>query len=257
MGQLVQLGGIAVTEKYREGTRESTLTVPPVALCGDPKDIDEFLWHMALDCKERQINAFWLVSRGVKGYLLVATDRIKGIECPDLVSGAYAGNNYWQVAEERAGYWFGQQKWGVVGLGVNAAHHRSHEQLHIHMSAVRQGVKPMLDMAYQSGRIAKDWKNWPTYLNTVTGEDMSGNPQPRTYRVVHTDSFKTLNLFKALYDNVVVTRNESMGDQTMIVIEAGNGPADGYYVLNSWDGLPHPATTPQGIGVCDSLLICK
>lgn len=93
--------------------------------------------------------------------------------------------------------------------------------------------------------------------DTVTGEDQYGNPQARTYRVVHTDSFKTLNLFRALYGNVVAVRKEAMGDQTMIVIEAGNGPADGFYILNSWDGLPHPSTTPQGIAVCDSLLICK
>ncbi|WP_411133142.1 CDP-diacylglycerol diphosphatase [Streptomyces sp. C10] len=230
-----------------------------MALCGDPKDSDEFLWNMAKDCRERQINAFWLVSRGVKGYLLVATDRIKGIECPDLVSGgAYARNTYWQVAEERAAYWFGQQKWGAVGLGINAAHHRSHEQLHIHMSGLRPGVKAALDTAYQSGKIAKDWKSWPAQLNTVTGEDLSGNPQPRSYRVVHTNSFKTLNLFQALYDNVVVAlRGEEMGDQTMIVVEAGNGLTDGFYILNSWDGLRHPPNTPQGIAVCDSLLICK
>ncbi|WP_406474430.1 hypothetical protein [Streptomyces platensis] len=48
-----------------------------------------------------------------------------------------------------------------------------------------------------------------------------------------------------------------MGNQTMIVIEAGDGSQDGFYILNSWDGLPHSATTPQGIGVCDSLLLCE
>ncbi|MEU8913227.1 hypothetical protein [Streptomyces nigrescens] len=76
--------------------------------------------------------------------------------------------------------------------------------------------------------------------------------------MVHTNSFKTLNLFQALYDNVVVAlRGEEMGDQTMIVVEAGNGLTDGFYILNSWDGLRHPPNTPQGIAVCDSLLICK
>ncbi|MFI2262236.1 CDP-diacylglycerol diphosphatase [Streptomyces tubercidicus] len=245
-----------MTAENRETT---TLTAPPVALCGDPKDRDEFLWNMAWDCRERQINAFWLMSRGVKGYLLVATDRIKGIECPDLVSGAFAANNYWQVAEERGEYWFGQQKWGVIGLGINAAGpgHRSHEQLHIHVSGVRQDVKNGLDTAYRSGKIPKDLKSWGTSLITVTGADQSGNPQARSYRVVHIDSLKTLNLFKTLNDYVVAPHGEAMGNQTMIAIEAKDGPADGYYILNSWDGLPHPSTTPPGIAVCDSLLICK
>ncbi|AOP48060.1 CDP-diacylglycerol diphosphatase [Streptomyces lydicus] len=237
--------------------QRTSLAVPPTDLCGDPKDSGEFLWDMAWDCRERQIGAFWLVSRGVKGYLLVATDRIKGIECPDLVSGAYAANNYWQVAHDRAYDWFGQQKWGVVGLGVNAAQHRSHEQLHLHMSGVRPGVKTALDTAYQAGQIAKDVKNWPTNLTTVVGEDQGGNPQARSYRVVHVDSFKTLNLFKALHDSVVVPRNEKMAAQTMTVIEAGANSSGGFYLLNSWDGLPHPPTTPPGIGVCDSLLLCK
>ncbi|MCR8574541.1 hypothetical protein [Streptomyces sp. Isolate_219] len=47
-------------------------------------------------------------------------DHPGGVECPDLVDGAYARNNYWQVAEDRAAYWFGQQKWGAVGLGINS-----------------------------------------------------------------------------------------------------------------------------------------
>lgn len=236
----------------------ATLTAPPIDLCGDPKDRSEFLWNMAWDCQERQIDSFWLVSRGEKGFLLVATDRIKGIECPDLVSGAFAGNNYWQVAEDRAVVWFKGPKWGTVGLGINANHHRSHEQFHIHMSSVRQGVKAELDRASQAGRIPTDLRSWPAALITVTGQDMSGNPQPRSYRVVHINSFKTLNLFKALYDNVIVaSRGEEMGDQTMIVIEAGAGPNDGFYILDSWDNLPHPSTAPQGIAVCDSVLICK
>ncbi|MGW7364092.1 CDP-diacylglycerol diphosphatase [Streptomyces sp. NPDC054841] len=245
-----------MTDEYGE----STLTAPPVDLCGDPKIKDDFLWRMAWDCQERQIDAFWLVSRGEQGYLLVATDRIKGIECPDLVSGAFANNNYWQVADDRAYYWFKGPQWGTVGLGINAAgpNHRSHEQLHIHMSAVRHGVKAELDKAWQAGRIAKDLRSWPTLLTTVTGQDLQGNPQPRSYRVVHIDSFKNLNLFKALYDNVVtVTRGEEMGDQTMIVIKAGSGPADGFYILNSRDYLPHPSTAPPGIAFCDSVLICK
>lgn len=247
-----------MTDVYRE-RETATVAAPPVNLCGDPKDSGEFLWDMARDCRERQIKAFWLVSLGVKGYLLVATDRIKGIECPDLVSGAYANNNYWQIAWQRGYDWFGQQAWGTIGLGVNAAHHRSHEQLHLHISKARQGtpgtvpgVKAQLDKAAKAGEIAKDWKGWPAHVIAVTGEDQSGNPQKRNYRAVHIDSFASINLFKALYDNVVVPgKTEKMEDQTMIVIEAGTGAADGFYLLNSSDKLP------QGIGVCDSLLLCK
>ncbi|MFJ6605807.1 hypothetical protein [Streptomyces lydicus] len=48
-----------------------------------------------------------------------------------------------------------------------------------------------------------------------------------------------------------------MADQTMTVVEAGASSSNRFYLLNSWGGLPHPATTPPGIDVCDSLLICK
>jgi len=250
-------------------SRESTLTAPPVSLCGDPNDPKErdteFLWRMAWDCLERPIDSFWLVSKGAKGYLLVATDRIKGIECPDLVSGAFAGNNYWQAAQDRANYWFRNPQWGTVGLGINAAGnraagtpYRSHDQLHIHLSNVRPGVKDELDRAYNAGKIPKNLQSWPTGLTTVTGQDAHGMPQPRSYRVVHVDSFKSLNLFKALYDNVVVaTRGEEMGDQTMIVINAGSAPNGGFYILNSREYLPHPSGAPDGLPVCDSVLACK
>nr|BFD80740.1 hypothetical protein StreXyl84_01410 [Streptomyces sp. Xyl84] len=238
---------------------KNTLTAPSDILCGDPGDPDS-LWKMAWECQERPAGTFWLVSKGKKGYLLVPTDRVRGIECPALISGPLARNNYWQTAVERADYWFKKPRWGTVGLGVNAAGSRSHDQLHIHMSAVRQGVRAELDKARQAGTVAGDLKSWPNRLTTVTGSDEEKNPpqpDPRSYRVVHVDSFQLYNLFIALYDSVVTPTHEEMGEQTMTVIGAGSGPADGYYILNSRKDLPHTAPAPKGIGYCDSILVCK
>ncbi|MGW1894772.1 CDP-diacylglycerol diphosphatase [Streptomyces sp. NPDC002004] len=158
------------------------------------------------------------------------------------------------------GFWFSSPPWGSTGLGVNAVGSRSHDQLHIHMSSVRPGVKAELDKARQAGTVAKDLKSRPNRLTTVTGVDEQPSPpkpDPRSYRVVHVDGFQTLNLCKALNDYVVSPAHETMGQQTLIVIGAGSGPSDGYYVLNSRKDLPHTAPAPQGIGYCDSILVCK
>ncbi|WP_432146634.1 CDP-diacylglycerol diphosphatase [Streptomyces sp. bgisy084] len=239
-----------------EKNRESTLSAPPdPQLCGSTTD-DDILWKMAWECQERPKGSRWLVAKGQQGHLLVPTDRIKGIECPDLVSGAYSDkdHNYWQVAWDRAYEWFSKPPWGTFGLGINAAGSRSHEQLHIHMSLVVQGVTT--DLAKAAGTITGDLTRWPYQLVTVNGWDKQQMTRdPRSYRVVHTNNLD-FNLFAALHDSMITIMGEKMAAQTLIVIGAGTSQKDGFYLLNSRKDLTVRPDAP-GIGYCDSLLVCK
>ncbi|MFF3545824.1 CDP-diacylglycerol diphosphatase [Streptomyces platensis] len=240
--------------------RQRTLSpAPDPELCGKDSDNDVSLWKMTWECQERPKDSRWLVAKGEKGQLLVPTDRIKGIECPELVSGAYSDkdHNYWQVAWERAYDWFSKPPWGTFGLGINSKEARSREQLHIHMSTVVQGVKDDLDRAYADDKIAKDLAHWPYRVVTVNGWDKEYSKRdPRIYRVLHTENLD-FNLFAALHDSIITTMGEKMAAQTLIVIAAGLSPKSGYYILNSRRDLASPRDVVQGIGYCDTLLICK
>ncbi|MFJ7147463.1 CDP-diacylglycerol diphosphatase [Streptomyces sp. NPDC100445] len=232
---------------------------PDPTLCGLTSD-DDTLWKMAWQCEERPRGSRWLVAKGQQGHLLVPTDRVRGIECPELVSGLYSDkdHNYWQVAWEKAYEWFSQPPRGTYGLGVNAAGSRSHDQLHVHMSVVGQSknVTAELDRARTAGTVAKDLKSWPKQLTTVTGWDaLKQQADPRSYRVVHTADLN-FNLFAALHAWLTAPTGENMADQTLIVLAAGSSQADGYYLLNSRKGLTTPPAAP-GVGYCDSLLVCK
>ncbi|MGW7258482.1 hypothetical protein [Streptomyces sp. NPDC054834] len=41
-------------------------------------------------------------------------------------------------------------------------------------------------------------------------------------------------------------------EETSVAVEL-----HGFYILDSWENLAHPSTAPQGIAVCDSVLVCK
>ncbi|WP_405411241.1 CDP-diacylglycerol diphosphatase [Streptomyces decoyicus] len=247
-------GEVTVTGEHGESALSSA---PDPQLCGRIED-DDTLWKVAWECEERPKGSRWLVAKGEKGHLLVPTDRIQGIECPDLVSGAYSDkdHNYWRWAWDRAYDWFGQPPWGTFGLGVNSAGSRSKNQLHIHMSVVVQGVAGDLEQARAAGTVAKDLSHWPFQLTTVKGWDGKLSARdPRSYRVVHTANLD-FNLFAALHDYVITPTGENMAAQTLIVVGAGGGQKDGYYLLNSRKDLVKPPTAP-GVGYCDSVLVCK
>ncbi|MFD3423014.1 CDP-diacylglycerol diphosphatase [Streptomyces decoyicus] len=140
---------------------------------------------------------------------------------------------------------------GDLWTGGNAKGSRSHDQLHIHMSLVVDGVRDTLSKATT---VAKDWNLWPNQVTTVTGRTKL-QPDKRSYRVVHIDRLD-FNLFAALHKCMITIMGEKMADQTLIVIGAGKSQSDGYYLLNSRKDLANPPDIP-GIGFCDSILICK
>jgi CDP-diacylglycerol pyrophosphatase len=180
-------------------------------------------------------------------FLLVPTQRIKGIECPKLWT-TYASINYWEDA------WYQAHKPGgtaevsyvvmnvnYVGLGVNSARARQQDQLHIHMAGFSPGESKYINE--QHAKITDTPGKWPDSIIEAGGI---------LYRALH---LKTLaqNPFVLLHDYVVVPTGGDMAEQTLLVTSSDSG---GVYLLNSEGGLKSPAHPGlHGTGTCDLLLV--
>lgn len=229
-------------------------------LCGRPSDRGPrlYLWESAQGCVANPhlpgclvTEADYVVLPGKPenkhNFLLVPTERIKGIECPKLWT-TYASINYWEDA------WYQAHKPGgtaevsyvvmkvnYVGLGVNSARARQQDQLHIHMAGFSPGEFRYINE--QRMKITDTPGKRPDSIIEVGG---------LLYRALY---LKTLsqNPFVLLHDHVVVPNGGDMAEQTLLVTSSGSG---GVYLLNSEDGLKsaaHPGL--HGTGTCDLLLV--
>jgi CDP-diacylglycerol pyrophosphatase len=95
--------------------------------------------------------------RGDTQLLLIPTDRVIGIEAPQLL--ASGAPNYFEDAwvsrplfDARVGHPVPRED---IALAVNSLYGRSQQQLHIHIDCVRPGVKDAL--AANAGRIGRRW----------------------------------------------------------------------------------------------------
>ena len=105
--------------------------------------------HMPAPCDATDLSGGYAVLKDLHGatqLLLIPTDRITGIEAPQIL--APGAKNYWQDAwqarplfERRAGPAPRQD----LGLAINSKYGRSQNQLHIHVDCVRPDVRQALD----------------------------------------------------------------------------------------------------------------
>lgn len=162
-------------------------------------------------------------SKGVKDdYLLLPTNRIKGIECPFLLDGSQL--NLWSAA------WFQIPNYVAVNpakpfaLGVNSATSRGQDQLHLHLAQVYPDT--LADL--------KAVPNLPTNLDNwmSTNVKLRINPHfpggTRQFRVVKYRGTMP-DLFKQL--KRVLPATETMDAQSIGVVAAG--PPNTWYLLNS------------------------
>ncbi|MFF0000528.1 CDP-diacylglycerol diphosphatase [Streptomyces avermitilis] len=178
---------------------------------------------------------------GASGWLLVPTDRKKGIECRDIWT--HRDPNYWNAAWGYVRSPYGSPT--TTGLGINSKDKRTQDQLHIHIATFQSDAKTYLDARLPS-EIATTPGDWAKKLLTVPSDSKPG----QVYRVLHVKDLATDNLFNLLQSNVVPS--DQMGNQTMIVIPAKSG---GFYVLNSDISLSQGAAF--GTGTCNHLLKCS
>jgi CDP-diacylglycerol pyrophosphatase len=97
--------------------------------------------------------------RGATQLLLIPTDRIGGIESPQLL--ALEAPNYWQAAwearalfEKRVGHPVPRDD---IGLAINSIYGRSQNQLHIHIDCVQPDVRQALEA--NEARIGHRWSS--------------------------------------------------------------------------------------------------
>lgn len=143
-------------------------------------------------------------------YLLIPTNRISGIECPKI----WQPNalNLWQYAREAARRIPTNTN---IALGVNSAEQRDQDQLHIHVSRLRDDAKTDIDA--QRNLITNDPSQWRTTIIKVLNKD---------FRALHVPDLN-VNPFVLLKDNVAGT---DMSAQALLVVPS---PKGGYDLLNS------------------------
>jgi CDP-diacylglycerol pyrophosphatase len=171
---------------------------------------------------------------GVRQFLLVPTDRLTGIESPDLLLPGRTG--YWAQAWDSRRYLESLLGNAVprdgIGLAVNSAVGRTQNQLHIHIDCIRPDVRALLKA--HERQIHGYWT------------EMRLPPHNHVYAIrrLDTEDLSATNPFRIVADRGP-DQAGNMAIQTIVVLGAvfRNG-RDGFYLLNDQVniGADDPAT---------------
>jgi CDP-diacylglycerol pyrophosphatase len=177
---------------------------------------------------ERQGYAILKDRVGIAQVLLVPTQRVSGIESPEILTGD--ASDYWHGAWEARRYVFRRLGRSLhrdaVGMAVNSSFGRSQDQLHIHVDCLQPDVKTKLD-----ARLADVRDTWSKLPYDVHG---------RRYwaRRVYSADLQGINPFRMLYD--LAKTNTNMARETLVVIGAAFGAhAQGFILLSDRANLMH------------------
>jgi len=189
------------------------------------------LWHVVHDlcvtdakvsgspapCSKVDLGQRYAVLKDIRGdtqLLLIPTDRVTGIEDPQLL--AAGSPNYWQDAWDALPIFVARTAKPTrredVGLAINSLYGRTQNQLHIHIDCVR----PTVQQALQANQ-ARIGAHWSDFEVPLTGHHY------RVRRLEGAD-FGARNPFKLLADADPAARAD-MGKQTLVAI--GETFADG------------------------------
>lgn len=180
-------------------------------------------------------------SKGVNDdFLLLPTNRIKGIECSYLWNGSQL--NLWSAAWFQATQRVAKNPAKPIALGVNSATARGQDQLHIHLAQTNPDTVADLKAIKNP---ATSFTNWMGTNVRLRINDPKKTKTHAQFRVVkYTGSLP--NLFVTLQK--ALPANETMSSQSIAVIDAGT--PNTYYVLNSTPGLPGQQSE-HGTGLAD------
>ncbi|MEH2405632.1 CDP-diacylglycerol diphosphatase [Nostoc sp.] len=182
--------------------------------------------HKPDPCVYVDINNKYVVANGSKpvDYLLVPTDKISGIEAPQISQSN--SRNYWQYAWKKAtdkDYIRSkapQVKYPEqIGLAINSKQARHQDQLHIHMSCIKKVVSEELEKGEKTREITDRFQS-QKYVN------LEGNNY--SIRLLKNDSLSDYNNpFLLVKEFVGQTKME---EQSIAVVGRKQG---GFYILNT------------------------
>ncbi|WP_322011374.1 CDP-diacylglycerol diphosphatase [Paraburkholderia sp. J12] len=167
-------------------------------------------------------------------YLLIPTDRVSGIESPDILYGG--APEYWVGAWD-AGHYV-DAKLGTrlaanqLGLEINSSTQRSQNQLHIHVDCMRTDITEAL----------------APHRADAPGQWSPATLDGKRYRVMRVTSLSDKdNPFRVVYRSLA--SQQTMDTQTILVTGAGpDAQRDGWLIVNS------ARDTEGGTGTAEGLL---
>ncbi|MDZ8025606.1 MAG: CDP-diacylglycerol diphosphatase [Nostoc sp. DedQUE01] len=202
----------------------------------DQSDRD-FLWQKVQKCVANQqgqppkpdpclyvdLNNRYVVANGSNQveYLLLPTDKIEGIEDPNISQSNSIP--YWQYAWEQARKYVVSQKPQVqyrnqYGLAINSKQARNQDQLHIHMSCIKQSVSMQLETDDNQIPVG----NFNNFILTLENNQ---------YNIMQLDNDSLANNNNPFYlVNKSLGSSQKMGDQSIAVVGRRRG---GYYILKT------------------------
>ncbi|CAB3798305.1 CDP-diacylglycerol pyrophosphatase [Paraburkholderia caffeinitolerans] len=166
-------------------------------------------------------------------YLLIPTDRVTGIETPEIL---YGGSpEYWVGAWSAGRYVDARLKATLaptqLGLEINSSQRRSQNQLHIHVDCMRNDIADALAPYRHDAPGTWRWTTLDGKRYRVT-RVMSLADQGNPFRVVERD----------------LGPKQSMAVQTILVTGAGADTArDGWLVVNSGLDVEGGTGTAEGL----------
>ncbi|MBL1202103.1 MAG: CDP-diacylglycerol diphosphatase [Nostoc sp. GBBB01] len=197
----------------------------------------DFLWQKVQQCVANQqgqppkpdpclyvdLNKRYVVANGSNPveYLLLPTDKIEGIEDPNISRSNSIP--YWQYAWEEARKYVPTKKPQVqyrnqYGLAINSQQARNQDQLHIHMSCIKQSVSMQLET--DDNQIPNG--NFNNFILTLENNQ---------YNIMKLDNDSLTNNNNPFYlVNRSLASSQKMADQSIAVVGRRRG---GYYILNT------------------------
>jgi CDP-diacylglycerol pyrophosphatase len=175
---------------------------------------DQTSHHDPGPCALVDLTEHWAVLKDISGttqFLLIASDRVTGIEDPSILTSN--APNYWKAAWA-AGRFVRQLAPSAltsdeISLAINAEGARSQNQLHIHVDCIRSDVRDAL-RAMQA-QIGTNWTR-----EVIGGQDYQA-------RLVSTDELDNQNLFALVASHLAP--DQMMDRETMVLV--GVNSADG------------------------------
>ncbi len=187
-------------------------------------------------CASVDLDQRYAVLKDINGraqHLLIPTDRVAGIESPEIL---YAGApEYWSFAWAAGRYVDAKLKMPLaptqLGLEINGSTRRSQNQLHIHIDCMRTDVTDAL----------------LNYRDTPPGSWRNATLDGAQYRITRVMSLSDRNNpFRVVERSL--DAHHGMSTQTILVTGAGADTArDGWLIVNSSLDLPGGTGTAEGL----------